>query len=59
MSEPIEDVLISASRAIRDDIRGAFRTLPEYRDYLAALLMEASREIKDLREQIPAPPPES
>lgn len=58
MEEPVEDQLESAAAAIRDDIRGAFKKLPQYRDYLAALVMKAASEIRSLREQIPAPPPQ-
>lgn len=54
----IEEDLLSAAVGIKDDIRGLFARNPDYRDYLMKLLRSAAQEIKDLRQQIPAPPPE-
>lgn len=58
MERAIEERLLDSAQAIKDDIRGAFKSLPEYRDYLHKLLIEAAAEIDDLRQQIPAPAPE-
>jgi hypothetical protein len=56
--QDMEDRLLSAAKAIKDDIRSLFVNHPEYRDYLNGLLRDAAEEIRDLREQIPAPPPD-
>lgn len=56
--QTMEDRLLSAAKGIKDDIRSLFANHPEYRDYLNNLLRDAVDEIKDLREQIPAPPPD-
>lgn len=58
MSEAVEARLRDAAKAIADDIRGAYKGLPQYRDYLVALLKEAATEIEELREQVPAPAPD-
>lgn len=59
MEQAIEERLRSAAQAIKDDIRGVFRSAaPEYKDYLIAILKEAADEIDGLREQIPAPHPD-
>lgn len=58
MERPVEERLLDSAKAIKDDIRGAFKGLPEYRDHLHKLLTEAAAEIEDLRQLIPAPAPE-
>lgn len=59
MNRAIEERLRDSAQAAKDDIRGIFRHgPPEYRDYLVALMIEAAEEIDDLRQQIPAPPPD-
>lgn len=58
MTDQIEEQLLSAAVGVRDDIRGLFSRNPDYRDYLVKLLQGAAAEIEDLRQKIPAPPPE-
>jgi len=54
----IEQRLRAAAMGIRDDIRGLFRGHPDYVAYLVEILGDAREEIKELRQRIPAPPPE-
>ena len=44
-SQPIEERLENAAKAIKDDIRGLFKSHPNYRNYLYELMIDAIKEI--------------